>query len=109
MVALSRMMPTDPDEREQVRRVLGEHPELGAFIERLGRHAAEVFPGAELTLDTRQYDDWDPPLHVIVAALLGAKDYGGAYLRLLEWANADPDYDSSLVHVSLRTRHQNAA
>jgi hypothetical protein len=109
MVVLSRMLPTDPDEREQVRRVLREHPALEAFIERLGRHAAEVFPGAKLSLDTRQYDDWDPPIQVRVVAPLGSRDYGSAYLRLLEWVNADPDYDSAQVHMSLRAKRQTAA
>jgi len=44
MVALSQMLPRDPDEREAVRRVLREHPNLEAFIERLSRHALATFP-----------------------------------------------------------------
>ena len=34
MAALSQMMSPDPDEREQVRRILHEHPGLEAFSER---------------------------------------------------------------------------
>lgn len=106
MVAMTKMMPSDPDERATVRRVLREHPELERFIERISRHATELFPGAEMTLDTRQFDDWDPPIQVVVTAPLQTVNYGDTYLRLLEWMNADPDYDPGQVHVSLRMKRQ---
>jgi hypothetical protein len=102
MVALSRMLPTDPDEREQVRRVLREHPALEAFIERLGRHAAEVFPGAELALDTRQYDDWDPPIRVIVTAPY--TDRAAFVARDREWTTwllTQPEFNPSQVFVTV--------
>ncbi|HVL22579.1 MAG TPA: hypothetical protein VM450_00755 [Thermomicrobiales bacterium] len=102
MVALSQMLPTDPDERERVRRVLREHPGLEAFIERVSRHAAEVFPGAEMMLDTRQYDDWDPPIRLSVTAPYTDRE---AFSRLdrewTSWLLAQPGYDPSRIFVTV--------
>jgi hypothetical protein len=102
MVAMTQMMPTDPDERETVRQVLREHPELEAFIERIGQHAIEMFPGAEMSLDTRQYDDWDPPLRMIVTAPYTDREAFSRRDRAwTSWLLAQPDYDPARLFVTI--------
>jgi hypothetical protein len=102
MVAVTNMMPSDPDERATIRQVLREHPELERFIERISRHAAEVFPGAEMSLDTRQYDDWDPPVRLIVTAPYTDRE---AFSRLdrawTTWLLAQPEYDPARLFVTV--------
>jgi len=61
MVAVTQVMPRDPEEQKSVLGVLREHPELPGFIARATEHAREVFADPEIHLDTVRYDEWDPP------------------------------------------------
>ncbi len=66
MVAVAQFIPQDPEQKESVLAVLREHPELQDFIVRAREKAAEIFPEFRVTLDTVQYDDWDPPVTMTI-------------------------------------------
>lgn len=66
MVAVARLIPKDPEEKESVLAVLREHPELQDFIAHVSAKAEEMFPDVSITLDTVRYDDWDPPVRLLV-------------------------------------------
>jgi hypothetical protein len=104
MVALKDFYPNDPDERATVDDVLRRHPETGRFIERLRRYAYSVYEDPRITLNSRQYDEWDPPLTVVVYADIPNERYGKQLINILDWINQDPDYNRDNVAVLLHSR-----
>ncbi len=107
-VALKELFPTDPDDRATVEKVLREHPRTARFVERLQEHARHMFGAPVITLSTRQYDDWDPPLTVSIYADFPPDEFEDRYLQLVRWMNDNPDYDLDAVTVLLRRRSSEA-
>lgn len=68
MVAVAQLIPKDPEEQKTVLGVLQEHPELQGFIARATKRARETFTDPEIHLDTVRYDEWGPPLRLIIRA-----------------------------------------
>jgi hypothetical protein len=66
MVAVAQFIPEDPREKDSVLAVLAKHPELESFIVEVSDEAHERFPEVRIELDTVGYDDWDPPLRMLV-------------------------------------------
>jgi hypothetical protein len=99
MVAMAKLIPEDPQEQESVLAVLRQHPELKNFIAKATAKAEEVFPGATMHLDTVQYDDWDPPVRLIVRSPLPMPEYRVAVNGYIRWLTAQPDYDQEMIFV----------
>ncbi|MGI8485687.1 MAG: hypothetical protein ACR2OU_15675 [Thermomicrobiales bacterium] len=99
MVAMAQLIPEDPQEQASVLEVLRQHPELKTFIAKASAKAEQIFPGATMHLDTVQYDDWDPPVRLII----GAPMEQGAFMAVLEdflgWLRNQSNYNRELILV----------
>jgi len=99
MVAMAQLIPKDPQEQASVLAVLRAHPELKAFIAKASAKAEEVFPGATMHLDTVQYDDWDPPVRLIIGAPQSKEQFMARINAYMMWVDDQPDYDEELIFV----------
>jgi hypothetical protein len=99
MVAMSQLIPKEPKEQASVLGVLREHPELQGFIARATERAREIFTEPEIHLDTVRYDEWDPPLRLIIRAPMPMPEYRQAFERYLEWLSPNPEYNRDLILV----------
>ncbi len=99
MVAVAQLIPRDPKEQASVLDVLRAHPELHDFIARASQKAAEVFTDPLIHLDTVGYDEWDPPLRLIIRAPMPMKTYRPAFDRYMKWLSPNSDYDRNLIMV----------
>lgn len=86
-------------EDDEVRRVLREHPEIEAFIQRVAQASVGFYPGAEVVLDGAQFED-DPPLVLTVKAVRRMSDFPEATNRFARWLALQPDYDFELISVA---------
>jgi len=93
MVAMSQLIPDDPQEQASVLEVLREHPELRGFIAKASAKAEELFPGASMHLDTVQYDEWDPPLTLIINAPAPWPEYQASRDTFIHWLVEQPEFD----------------
>ncbi len=99
MVAMAQLIPEDPEEQASVLAVLRTHPELKSFIAKASAKAEEVFPGATMHLDTVQYDDWDPPVSLIIRSPLPMPEHRIAVNVYIQWLTSQTDYDDELISV----------
>lgn len=100
MIAIKDMLPPDADEQREIERILREQPDLRVMIEKAQAKAREMFPDPHFTLDTRQYDDWDPPIRLIIRADVADADFSEALLGYVHWMSHDPDYDRDRISIS---------
>jgi hypothetical protein len=99
MIAIKDMLPTDADEQAQIERILREQPDLQVMIEKAQAKAHEMFSDPHFTLDTRQYDDWDPPIRLIIRADVAESDYSDALLGYIHWMSHEPGYDRDRIMI----------
>lgn len=99
MVAMTQFIPDDPHEKDAVEAILSAHPELETFIAEVSAEAHRRFPMVRIELDTVAYDDWDPPLRLLVRASQPIETYRPAILDFTEWVSGRPDYHRDLVLV----------
>ena len=99
MVAMAQLIPEDPQEQASVLEVLRQHPALKTFIAKASAKAEEIFPGATMHLDTIQYDDWDPPVSLIIRSPLPMLEHRIAVNIYIHWLTSQPDYDDELIAV----------
>lgn len=104
MVALKEFYPTVPDDRATVEDVLRRQPDTVRFIERLRQHVRSIYDEPRISLNTRQYDEWDPPITVVIYADIPNEEYGEQLLNVIDWVNQDPDYNRDNVAVLLHSR-----
>jgi hypothetical protein len=100
MIAIDAMLPDDVDEQREIQRILSEQPDLEVIIAKAQAKAREMFANPRFTLDTRQYDDWDPPIRLIVRADVDAARYSDALRQYLDWLTYDSGYDSTRITIS---------
>lgn len=99
MVAVAQLMPEDPRDQRTVLGVLREHPELPGFISRATERAREAFTDPEIHLDTVRYDEWDPPLRLIIRVPMPMPEYRRAFNEYLRWLHGQPEHDEELMLV----------
>lgn len=99
MVAVAKLIPKDPKEQASVLEVLRAHPELPDFIARASQKAEEVFADPLIHLDTVGYDEWDPPVRLIIEAPMSWESFEPAFDRFLKWLSPNPDYNRDLIAV----------
>lgn len=100
MIAIKDMLPSDADEQARIERILREQPDLQLMIERARVKAREMFSNPRFTLDTRQYDDWDPPIRLIIRADVPDQEFSDALLGYIDWMSQDADYDRDRISIS---------
>ena len=101
MSAISDMLPSDATEQAEIRRILREQPDLAAMIERAQTKARDMFSDPRFTLDTRQYDDWDPPLRLVISADIAQEAYEATVRRFIHWLAHDTSQDDARLRISL--------
>ncbi len=99
MVAMAQLIPTDPDEQASVLEVLRQHPELKGFFAKASAKAEEVFPGATMHLDTVGYDEWDPPVRLIIHAPMPLTTIEAATRDYMAWLRESLAYPEDLIFV----------
>ena len=99
MVAVTQFIPDDPKEKESVLAVLRAHPELQDFIARASRKARELSPNVTIELDTVRYDDWDPPIRMLVHLILPWEEYRLASRTYIRWLTREPGFSLDSIAV----------
>ena len=100
MVALNNLMPDNPDEKAEIRRLLESDRELRAIVQRVGAYGIALFPDATLSLNTRQHDEWDPPLSMIITAPYSDRhDFSERDRRFTSWLASQSGYDPDRLFV----------
>ena len=99
MAKIAQLIPNDPTAKESVVAVLREHPELQDFIARVTDKAEEVFPEFDIVLDTVQYDEWDPPVRMLVHITQPWDDFWDSSATFAHWVGRLPEYDWELILV----------
>lgn len=93
MIAIKDMLPSDADEQAAIERILREQPVLAVMIDKAQTKAREVFINPRFTLDTRQYDEWDPPIRLGVRAEVLEENFDASFLGFIHWLAAEPEVD----------------
>ena len=99
MVAVAQLIPKDPQEQASVLEALRAHPELNVFIARASQKAEEVFTNPLIHLDTVGYDEWDPPLRLVIEARMPWASFAPAFDRFMKWLSPNPDYNRDAIAV----------
>jgi hypothetical protein len=99
MVAVAQFIPDDPREKDSVLAVLREHPELEDFIAEVSDEAHRRFPEVRIALDTVGYDDWDPPLRMLVHVTQPWTGYRQTVDGFTKAVRENPNYDRELIFV----------
>ena len=99
MSAISDMLPSDAAEQAEIRRILREQPDLAAMIERAQTKARDMFSDPRFTLDTRQYDDWDPPLRLVIRADVPEQELRAALVEFIHWMSQESGYDRERLAI----------
>ncbi len=99
MVAVAQYIPSDPEGKASVLAVLREHPELPEFIARVSEKAEAMFPEISITLDTVRYDDWDPPVRMMIHITQPWDDYTASSDAFFHWFAHHPGYEPDLIIV----------
>lgn len=97
MIAVASLIPNDPDEQRTVLSVLDAHPEVRSFVASASAKAEELFPGATTRLDSVPYDEWDPPLQLVVSVPLPWTDYLARREAFITWVSGQRDLDLDLI------------
>lgn len=99
MVAVANLLPDNPEEEASVLAVLREHPEVRAFIQQASAKAMDLFPGATIQLDTVRYDDWDPPMRMVVHAPGRLERVNKDRMEYFRWLHSALDYPEDVIFV----------
>ncbi len=99
MVAVAQFIPQDPDQQESVLAILREHSELRDFIQRVVLRAGDVFPEPRVTLDSRHYDEFDPPIRLLIHVNESLAEFNEHYHGFARWLALEQDYPQDLLLV----------
>ncbi|MGC4192406.1 MAG: hypothetical protein QM589_14745 [Thermomicrobiales bacterium] len=99
MVAVANLLPDNPEEEATVLALLKEHPELRTFIQQASAKALDLFPGATIQLDTVRYDDWDPPMRMIVSVPGNLETMMPGRMDYFRWLHTSLNYPEELIFV----------
>lgn len=97
MVAIANLIPKTPEAQTSVLSVLEAHPELRGIIARTSAKAEELVPNATIRLESIQYDEWDPPLQLVVSMPLPWEEYKTKQDAFIAWISAQSDIDLDLI------------
>ena len=99
MVAVANLLPENPEDEASVLAVLKEHPQARAFIQQASEKAQELFPGVRISLDAVQWEEWDPPLRIVLHIRQPWERYKAAILEFASWTGVQPTFDPGLIGV----------
>ena len=94
MVAQQGYLLQDKHDRSDVGEILERNPDIRAMVEKIAGHAASLFRWMSVSLDTRQYDEWDPPARLIITVpYLDREEWTRQYRSFVDWLAQQSDYD----------------
>ncbi|MBA2470033.1 MAG: hypothetical protein H0V37_11565 [Chloroflexia bacterium] len=99
MVAVAQLIPQNPEEKASVLAVLRAHPDLQDFIARASDNAKESFADVRITLDTMRYDDWGPPVRMLVHVTQPWDEFKAIRSEYVRWLTQDPAFDLDVILV----------
>ena len=100
MVVSQRYLPEDDPRLPDAAAVLANNPDIRAMVEKIAGHAASFFRWTSVSLDTRRYDDWDPPLRMtITVPYTGEEEWPRQYQEFKTWLAEQDDYDVNRLSV----------
>jgi hypothetical protein len=96
--------PHIPDQSEAAK-VIETNPDIKAMVEKIAGHAASYFGWITVALDTRQYDEWDPPLRMtITVPFTDEKKWAHQYGEFVTWLATLEDFNLDRLQVMLLSR-----
>jgi hypothetical protein len=94
------LMPTEEDKLSEVSDVLTRNPDIREMVEAIAGHAAAWFKWMTVELDTRQYDEWDPPLRLTIRTpYMGDEHWTRQYIEFMSWVAQQDTYDSDRLGI----------
>jgi hypothetical protein len=102
MAALQEYLPGSGSSRSEAADVLEKNPDIRGMVEKIAGHAASYFGWMSVLLDTKQYDEWDPPLRMtITVPYPGGDAWARQYSDFVSWLTGQNDYDVNRLQVLL--------
>lgn len=99
MIALKEFLPDNPQDRSSITETLRLHPVSARFISRFAERIEREYPQSEIVIDNRQYDEWDPPLTMMIRLPVDRGDYASSFDAIHTKASTDRDYDDREVSL----------
>lgn len=88
--------------QSDVAEVIDKNPDIRAMVEKIAGHAASYFGWMTVSLDTRQYDEWDPPLRMtITVPFVDEVKWAHHYGEFITWLANLEDYNLDRLQVML--------
>ena len=97
MVAVASLLPENPEDEASVLAVLREHPEARTFIQQASEKAQELFPGVRISLDAVQWEEWDPPVRLVLLIPGTWESYERGMAAFVTWLGGRPLEDMETV------------
>lgn len=100
MVAQRDPLPQDKHQGVDVDDVLASNPDIRRMVEKIAGHAATSFMWLSIELDTRQYEEWDPPLRLLITSPYFDRDkWAQQYQTFMTWLADLDGYDPDRLFV----------
>jgi hypothetical protein len=105
MVARQEYAPEGDSSSPDVAEILENNPDIRTMVEMVAGRAASYFRWIAVSLDTRQYEDWDPPLRItITVPYTGEEEWARQYKEFKTWLVQQADYDLNRLSVMVLPR-----
>jgi len=72
---------------------------LQDFITRVSEKAEEMFPEVSISLDTVRYDDWDPPVRMLIHITQDWDEYKQSSKAFRHWLAYLPEYERDHIFI----------
>jgi hypothetical protein len=100
MAALPGYEQSNIPDQSDVDEVMENNPDIRAMVEKIAGHAMSYFLWMTVYLDTRQYDEWDPPLQMtITVPYINEEKWTQQYREFKTWLVEQDDYDRDRLSV----------
>lgn len=107
MMVAQNMLPDNPEEDSRIRHLLDSDAELREVVERIGAYSSVLFPDATLSLNTRQHDEWDPPLSLLVTVpYVDKREFARRDRQFISWLTKQSGYDPDRLFVMVLPHHE---
>lgn len=104
VAALQDILPDDADQRAVIERAFKAHPETADFVRRAVAHIESTWPEAEIYLQSKQYDDWDPPVTIEIFLKHDPSEFLSNFKAISSWMVEQPGYNSDVAIFDLHRR-----
>ncbi len=96
---LADYLPLDDQERDAVALILLSYPHLAMSILRMIPIIEDVYPVLSVELDTRTFDDWEPPLRLLIRHRGQLDQEVNLYDDLMKRIRSDGPFDHEMIQI----------